>query len=87
VKEEPVWLLEETILAVHDAQIGEHGGPVGLRDRGLLGLRSPAPETSSPTKAPASFNSPPLTDLELSETTRSWTATSERATSRRACSS
>ncbi|MBI5440710.1 MAG: type II toxin-antitoxin system death-on-curing family toxin [Deltaproteobacteria bacterium] len=36
MKEEPVWLLEETILAVHDAQIGEHGGPVGLRDRGLL---------------------------------------------------
>ncbi len=33
---EPVWLLDQTILAAHDAQIAEHGGVAGLRDRGLL---------------------------------------------------
>lgn len=31
-----VWLLEETILAVHDRQIAEHGGGKGLRDQQLL---------------------------------------------------
>ncbi len=36
MKREPVWLLEQTLLSVHDAQIAEHGGAPGLRDRGLL---------------------------------------------------
>lgn len=31
-----VWLLEETILTIHQRQIAEHGGSGGLRDRGLL---------------------------------------------------
>lgn len=31
-----VWLLEETILAIHQRQIAEHGGSGGLRDQGLL---------------------------------------------------
>lgn len=30
------WLLPQTVLAVHDAQIAEHGGLPGLRDMGLL---------------------------------------------------
>jgi death-on-curing protein len=30
------WLGEELVLALHDEQITEHGGPAGLRDRGLL---------------------------------------------------
>jgi death-on-curing protein len=33
---EPVWLLEELVLAVHEAQLAEHGGLSGIRDRGLL---------------------------------------------------
>ena len=33
---EIVWLLEETILAIHYRQIAEHGGGEGLRDEGLL---------------------------------------------------
>ena len=33
---EIVWLLEETILAIHYRQIAEHGGSDGLRDEGLL---------------------------------------------------
>ena len=31
-----VWLLEETITAIHHRQIAEHGGGEGLRDEGLL---------------------------------------------------
>ena len=31
-----VWLLEETIIAIHQRQIAEHGGSEGLRDEGLL---------------------------------------------------
>lgn len=31
-----VWLLEETVIAIHHRQISEHGGSEGLRDEGLL---------------------------------------------------
>ena len=31
-----VWLLEETLTAIHHRQIAEHGGNEGLRDEGLL---------------------------------------------------
>lgn len=33
---EVVWLLEETLTAIHHRQIAEHGGSEGLRDEGLL---------------------------------------------------
>ena len=33
---EIVWLLEETVIAIHHRQISEHGGSEGLRDEGLL---------------------------------------------------
>jgi death on curing protein len=33
---EIVWLLEETLIAIHHRQIAEHGGGEGLRDEGLL---------------------------------------------------
>lgn len=33
---EIVWLLEETIIAIHHRQIAEHGGGPGVRDEGLL---------------------------------------------------
>ncbi|MCF8709778.1 type II toxin-antitoxin system death-on-curing family toxin [Rhizorhapis sp. SPR117] len=29
---EPVWIESELALAIHDRQLAEHGGPVGLRD-------------------------------------------------------
>ena len=35
-RREPRWLDEPVILAVHDRQLGEHGGPSGLRDAGAL---------------------------------------------------
>ena len=33
---EPKWLLRETVLAMHNRQLAEHGGGEGLRDAGLL---------------------------------------------------
>lgn len=30
------WILEETVYAVHQRQIAEHGGTQGVRDEGLL---------------------------------------------------
>jgi death on curing protein len=31
-----VWLADEVVLAIHEAQLAEHGGNVGIRDEGLL---------------------------------------------------
>ena len=31
-----VWILEETVTAIHNRQIAEHGGSDGTRDVGLL---------------------------------------------------
>lgn len=31
-----IWILEETVLAIHLRQIAEHGGIDGVRDKGLL---------------------------------------------------
>jgi death on curing protein len=36
VKKAPVWLLRETVLAMHDLLIAEFGGAAGVRDEGLL---------------------------------------------------
>lgn len=33
---EPIWLSIELIERVHDRQLAEHGGPTGVRDRGML---------------------------------------------------
>lgn len=33
---EPVWLETELALAIHDRQLAEHGGPMGLRDAAAL---------------------------------------------------
>ena len=33
---EPVWLTVEIAIAVHEMQLAEHGGPAGIRDRGML---------------------------------------------------
>jgi death on curing protein len=31
-----VWLARQLILAIHDEQLAEHGGAIGIRDEGLL---------------------------------------------------
>ena len=36
MKAQIVWLLEETVIAIHYRQISEHGGSEGLRDEGAL---------------------------------------------------
>jgi death-on-curing protein len=36
MNKEPVWLLREFIIAVHERLIAEYGGSPGLRDEGLL---------------------------------------------------
>ena len=33
---EPEWLLRESVLAMHERQLAEHGGGEGIRDAGLL---------------------------------------------------
>ena|SRR5690242_15691505 len=33
---EPEWIAIEVILAIHEAQLAEHGGATGIRDRALL---------------------------------------------------
>jgi len=30
-----VWIEESVVLALHEEHLAEHGGPVGIRDRGL----------------------------------------------------
>jgi death-on-curing protein len=34
--QEPAWVLKSVVLALHQEQLVEHGGPQGLRDEGLL---------------------------------------------------
>jgi death on curing protein len=33
---EPIWLSTDLVLSIHDEQLGQFGGPPGLRDQGLL---------------------------------------------------
>ena len=33
---EPVWLTAEIVIAIHEMQLAEHGGPAGIRDMGML---------------------------------------------------
>ncbi len=41
---EVIWLLEETVIAIHHRQIAEHGGGEGVRDEGLLASASARPQ-------------------------------------------
>jgi death on curing protein len=41
---EPIWLLREVILAVHEEQLAEHGGLAGIRDAGMLDSALSRPE-------------------------------------------
>jgi death on curing protein len=41
---EPIWLLREVILAVHEEQLAEHGGLAGIRDAGMLDSALARPE-------------------------------------------
>jgi death-on-curing protein len=53
----PVWLREEVILAIHDEQLAEHGGPPGIRDIDLLQSALARP------KHLASYGEPDIADI------------------------
>ncbi len=44
MRKEPVWILEETVHALHNRQLDEHGGGEGIRDLGLLDSALNAPK-------------------------------------------
>jgi len=44
--DEPVWVLDEAVLAIHGRQLAEHGGSVGVRDEGLLASTLARPKQS-----------------------------------------
>jgi death on curing protein len=44
MREAPIWLLREVILAVHEEQLAEHGGLAGIRDAGMLDFALARPE-------------------------------------------
>ena len=54
------WIELETVLAIHDMQIEEHGGAAGIRDIGLIesALASPA--------NPVSYGHPDIVELAAS---------------------
>lgn len=54
---EPVWLDLRTALAIHDRQIAEHGGGVGVRDQSLLesALAGPVNKWNYGEKDPAAL--------------------------------
>lgn len=41
---QPIWLLLDAVYAMHKAQIAEHGGSDGVRDKGLLQSALARPE-------------------------------------------
>ena len=41
------WFDEDVVLAIHEAQIAEHGGSAGLRDRGLLASALESPKNAA----------------------------------------
>lgn len=49
------WIIMETVLAIHDRQIAEHGGSAGVRDLGLLESALARPENLAAYKEPDVF--------------------------------
>lgn len=52
-----VWIEESVVLAVHEAQLAEHGGPTGIRDAGLLASALARPRNQ------AAYGQPDAADL------------------------
>lgn len=48
----PIWLRLDVVLAIHDAQLAEHGGSTGLRDRGGLESALARPQNLAAYGAP-----------------------------------
>lgn len=47
-----VWLQRDVIIAIHEAQLAEHGGGTGLRDAGLLESALARPENLAAYASP-----------------------------------
>lgn len=43
---EPIWILDEAVLAIHRRQLAEHGGSEGVRDPGLLASAMARPKNT-----------------------------------------
>ena len=76
---EPEWIEPDVVLAIHEAQLAENGGAVGIRDDGLLESALARPKnlysySSNQTLRILRQPMPP----ELQEIIRSSMATSER---------
>ena len=52
-----VWLQRDVVIAIHEAQLAEHGGATGLRDAGLLESALARPENL------AAYASPDVAEL------------------------
>ena len=52
-----VWLQRDVIIAVHEAQLAEHGGGIGVRDSNLLDSALSRPENL------AAYGQPDVSDL------------------------
>ncbi len=50
---QPVWLLKGVVLAVHDMQLAEHGGPAGVRDDAVLLVAGERAQRSAGASPPA----------------------------------
>lgn len=42
--EEPTWVVEKIVLAIHEDQLAQHGGSSGVRDENLLGASLARPK-------------------------------------------
>lgn len=50
------WLRPDVIVAIHDEQIAEHGGRLGIRDTGLLASALARPENKIAYQLPSVFD-------------------------------
>ena len=41
---EPIWVGERIVLAIHEDQLAQHGGSLGIRDKNLLGASLARPK-------------------------------------------
>ena len=42
--QEPTWVTEKIVLAIHEDQLAQHGGSLGIRDKNLLGASLARPK-------------------------------------------
>ena len=55
--DDPVWIIRAIVLALHEEQLAEHGGPSGIRDEGLLDSALERPKNQ------LSYGDPDIYDL------------------------